>query len=129
MTYKTPFALIAAACFAAGLPAVAQAAAPADAAPGRALVQRYADAVVGIELVVTLKIKMGDREMPPRPAHLLRSWSRLRVTEVSDQSNTSHIGSSGASWTAAENPPLMEARMRGGSRVGWPDLALQTQYN
>ena len=36
-------------------------------AAGRTLVKRYADAVVGVELVVTLKIKMGDRgEAPPR---------------------------------------------------------------
>ncbi len=38
------------------------------AAPGVAndLVRRYADAIVGVELVVTVKVKMGDREMPPR---------------------------------------------------------------
>ena len=43
------------------------AAAPeAQAAAGRALVKRYADAVVSVELVVTLKVKMGDREAPPR---------------------------------------------------------------
>jgi hypothetical protein len=29
-------------------------------------VRRYADAIVGVELVVTVKVKMGDREMPPR---------------------------------------------------------------
>ncbi len=89
MTYKTPFALIAAACFAAGLPAVAQAAAPTDAATGRALVKRYADAVVGIELVVTLKIKMGDREMPPREQRIevngtVISASGLTVTTLAD---------------------------------------------
>ena len=41
---------------------------PASAAPGVAaeLVRRYADAIVGVELVVTVKVKMGDREMPPR---------------------------------------------------------------
>ncbi|MFM9092127.1 MAG: trypsin-like peptidase domain-containing protein [Verrucomicrobiota bacterium] len=40
----------------------------ASAAPGVAadLVRRYADAIVGVELVVTVKVKMGDREMPPR---------------------------------------------------------------
>lgn len=38
----------------------------AEAAAGRALVKRYADAIVGVELVVTVKFKMGDREMPPR---------------------------------------------------------------
>ena len=38
----------------------------AQAAAGRALVKRYADAIVSVELVVTLKVKMGDREAPPR---------------------------------------------------------------
>ena len=41
-------------------------AAGTDAASGRQLVSRYADAIVGIELVVTLRLKMGDREAPPR---------------------------------------------------------------
>ncbi|ACB76847.1 serine protease [Opitutus terrae] len=36
------------------------------AAAGRALAARYADAVVGVELVVTLKVKSGGQEMPPR---------------------------------------------------------------
>jgi S1-C subfamily serine protease len=35
-------------------------------AAGRKLMTRYADAVVGVELVVTLKVKVGDREAPPR---------------------------------------------------------------
>lgn len=43
-----------------------RAASESDAAAGRALVKRYADAVVSVELVVTLKLKMGDREAPPR---------------------------------------------------------------
>jgi S1-C subfamily serine protease len=39
----------------------------AHAAAGRALVKRYADAIVSVELVVTLRVKMGDRgEAPPR---------------------------------------------------------------
>ena len=42
------------------------AASEADAAAGRALMKRYADAIVGVELVVTVKMKMGDREMTPR---------------------------------------------------------------
>lgn len=37
-----------------------------DAPAGRELVKRYADAVVGVELVVTIKVKVGEREMPPR---------------------------------------------------------------
>ncbi len=37
-----------------------------DAAAGRELVKRYADAIIGVELVVTIKLKMGDREAPPQ---------------------------------------------------------------
>ncbi len=33
---------------------------------GRDVMKRYADAVVGIELVLTLRVKSGDREAPPR---------------------------------------------------------------
>lgn len=36
-----------------------------EAAEGRALMKRHADAIVGIEMVVTMKMKMGDREAPP----------------------------------------------------------------
>jgi hypothetical protein len=37
-----------------------------EAAAGRAIMQRHADAIVGVELVVTIKMKQGDREAPPR---------------------------------------------------------------
>jgi S1-C subfamily serine protease len=43
-----------------------RAAPEAEAAAGRALVKRYADAIVSVELVLTLKLKFGDREQPPR---------------------------------------------------------------
>lgn len=43
-----------------------RAAPEAEAAAGRDLVKRYADAVVTVELVVTMKVKSGDREQPPR---------------------------------------------------------------
>ncbi len=43
-----------------------QAASETDAAAARALVKRYADAIVGIELVVTMRLKFGDREQAPR---------------------------------------------------------------
>lgn len=48
------------------LPWSLTAAPAAQANAGRALVKRYADAIVSVELVVTLKVKMGDREAPPR---------------------------------------------------------------
>jgi hypothetical protein len=47
-------------------PWVSHAATEAQALAGRALVKRYADAIVGVELVVTVRVKMGDREQPPR---------------------------------------------------------------
>ena len=50
----------------AGFAAAQPDAAAGDAAAGRALVKRYADAIVGVELVVTVKMKMGDREQPAR---------------------------------------------------------------
>jgi S1-C subfamily serine protease len=51
---------------AAVLPAAETRAAQPQADAGRAVLARYADAIVGVELVVTLKMKMGDREAPPR---------------------------------------------------------------
>ena len=58
--------LLAACCCAAIMPAKISAAPEAQAAAGRALVKRFADAIVSVELVVTIKVKMGDREQPPR---------------------------------------------------------------
>jgi S1-C subfamily serine protease len=60
-----------------------------DAAAGRALVTRYADAIVGVELVVTIKVKAGDREMPPREQRIevngtVISPSGLTVTSLAD---------------------------------------------
>lgn len=38
----------------------------AEAVAGRKLLQRYADVVVGVEMVVTMKGMQGDRPIPPR---------------------------------------------------------------
>jgi S1-C subfamily serine protease len=43
-----------------------RAASDSEAAAGRELVKRYADAVVGVELVVSLKVKQGEREGQPQ---------------------------------------------------------------
>ncbi len=56
---------------------------------GRALVQRYADTIVGVELVVTMKIRMGDREAPPREQRIevnatVISPQGLAVTTLAD---------------------------------------------
>ncbi|MDO8545598.1 MAG: hypothetical protein Q7S40_34580 [Opitutaceae bacterium] len=64
MKHSSSIVLAAALVAGAALPLAA--APEADAAAGRALAKRYADAVVGVELVVTLKMKMGDRELPAR---------------------------------------------------------------
>lgn len=65
----------------------ARAATEAEAAAGRALVKRYADAIVGVEMVVTLKIKQGDREAPPQERRVdvngtVISSSGLTVTSL-----------------------------------------------
>jgi hypothetical protein len=44
----------------------ARALSKAEAAAGRAVLQRYADAIVGVEMVVTLKGMQGDRPLPSR---------------------------------------------------------------
>lgn len=44
----------------------ARALSDAEAAAGRALLKRYADTIVGVELVVTIKGMQGDRPIPPR---------------------------------------------------------------
>ena len=43
-----------------------RAAPEAEAAAGRELVKKFADVVIGVELVQTLKIKARDREAPPQ---------------------------------------------------------------
>lgn len=63
------------------------AASEAEATAGRALAKRYADAIVGIELVVTMKVKMGDREAPPSERRMeangtVISASGLTVTSL-----------------------------------------------
>jgi hypothetical protein len=64
MTFSSLSAVATTLCIAGA--GVLSAASESEAAAGRRLVQRYADAIVGVELVVTLKLKQGDREMPPR---------------------------------------------------------------
>jgi hypothetical protein len=60
-----------------------------DATAGRTLMKRYADAIIGVELVVTIKVKMGDREMPPREQKVevngtVISASGLTVTSLAE---------------------------------------------
>lgn len=87
-----------------------QAAPPAEAAAGRALVKRYADAIVGVELVVITKVKMGDREQPPRE-------QRIEV-------NGTVISASGLTVTslAAVDPQVQFDAMRGTPQGGRVEL-------
>lgn len=66
-----------------------RAASETDAIAGRELVKRYADAIVGVELVLTLKVKVGDREQPPREQRIevngtVISPSGLTVTSLAE---------------------------------------------
>jgi S1-C subfamily serine protease len=61
-----PLLFLASAALVAATSSPLPAASETQAAAGRALVKRYADAIVSVELVVTLKVKMDGREMPPR---------------------------------------------------------------
>src|SRR5687767_2258998 len=64
---KRSRSLLVAALLVTVLPWPMAAAPETQAAAGRALVSRYADAIVSVELVVTLKMKMAGRgEVPPR---------------------------------------------------------------
>lgn len=61
----------------------------ADAAAGRELVKRYADAVVSVELVVTIKVKVGGTERPPQEQRIevngsVINSSGLTVTSLAE---------------------------------------------
>lgn len=47
-------------------PVVSRGSTDAEATAGRALVKRFADTVVSVEMVVTVKVTVGERTMPPR---------------------------------------------------------------
>ena len=95
---------------AAPLNGLLHAAPPTEAAAGRALVKRYADAIVGVELVVITKVKMGDREQPPRE-------QRIEV-------NGTVISASGLTVTtlAGVDPQVQFDAMRGTPQGGRMEL-------
>jgi hypothetical protein len=89
MKRPLPLTFVAATFLAASFTLPLHAASEADAAAGRALVKRYADAIVGVELVVTLKVKVGDREQPPREQRIelngtVLSADGLTVTSLAE---------------------------------------------
>jgi hypothetical protein len=66
----------------------ASALSPLEAEKGRGLVKQYADAIVSIELVVTLRISINDKAMPPQESKVdvngtVLSPSGLTVTALS----------------------------------------------
>jgi len=83
---KISSSLVAAAVLLAGS-ALPLTAAETDAATGRALTKRFADTIVGVELVVTMRVKVRDREQPPQERRIeingtVISPSGLTVTSL-----------------------------------------------
>lgn len=112
-------------CFlaAAGLAVAAMApgtAHAADAAAGRALVQRYADAIVGVELVVSLRVKFGEREQPAQERRIevngtVISPAGLTVTslaQVDPQSQFDAMRTSGARGPELVGADFKEVKLR-----------------
>jgi hypothetical protein len=77
-----------------------------DAEAGRALVKRYADAIVGVELVVTMRVKFGDREQPPQERRI-----EINGTVISAKGLT-------VTTLAAVDPQVQFDAMRAGSQGG-----------
>src|SRR4051812_5507171 len=81
--------LVTAALLATALCLPMRAAPEADAAVGRDLVKRYADAIVSVELVVTIKMRSGTSERPPQESRIevngsVISSSGLTVTSLAE---------------------------------------------
>lgn len=121
--HKAPPTRLIACLLAAAAPFSALHAAPdAEAAAGRALVKRYADAVVGVELVVTLRMKFGEREQPPREQRIevngtVISPTGLTVTtlgEVDPQTTLEMMrsGSSGGRGPEIVGSEFKEVKLR-----------------
>ena len=86
--------------------------AASDAEAGRALVKRYADAIVGVELVVTVKFKMGDREAPPREQRIevngtIISAGGLTVTSLAQVDPQVQFDSIRAGQSGGRGPELV----------------------
>src|SRR5579863_8867281 len=64
-TSRPTLVLFAALSFALASPR-AGAVSPAEAEKGRALIKQYADAIISIELVVTVRISVNDKAIPPQ---------------------------------------------------------------
>jgi hypothetical protein len=89
-----------------------RAASDAEATAARALVKRYADTIVGVELVVTLRMKFGDREQPPREQRIeingtVISPSGLTVTTLAAVDPQSQFDAIRASQQGGRGPELV----------------------
>jgi hypothetical protein len=91
----------------AGAISPAHAAPEKEAAAGRAIMKRYADAVVGVELVLTLRVKVGNREESPRE-------QRVEVTGTVISPN----GLTVTTLAAVDPQATMEAMRGGGGSRG-----------
>lgn len=94
--------------------ALVRAASNEEAEAGRALMKRYADAIVGVELVVTVKVKMGEREMPPREQRVevngtVISPSGLTVVSLAEVDPQVAFESMRANQTGANRMELLGA--------------------
>jgi hypothetical protein len=88
--------------------------AASDAEAARALVKRYADAVVGVELVVTMRVKFGDREQPPQERRIevngtVIAASGLTVTSLAAVDPQVQFDAIRASQQGGRGPDLVGA--------------------
>src|SRR5687767_14671555 len=109
---KRSCSIIAVAAFLAASPSLLHAAPEAQAAAGRALLKRYADAIVGVELVVTMRVKVGDRENPLREQRIeingtVISPTGLTVTTLAAVDPQAQFEALRASQPAGRGPELV----------------------
>ena len=90
-----------------------------EAAAGRALVKKYADAIVSVELVVTLKVKMGRGEAPAREQRIevngtVISPSGLTVTTLGavDPQATLEALRAGAGSSGGRMPEIVSSEFK-----------------
>lgn len=84
----------------------------AEADAGRALAKRYADAIIGVELVVTVRMKFGEREQPPREQRIevngtVISSSGLTVTSLAAVDPQTELEAMRASNPGGRGPELV----------------------
>jgi hypothetical protein len=91
-----------------------RAASDTEATAARALVKRYADTIVGVELVVTMRVKFGDREQPPQERRIevngtVISATGLTVTSLAAVDPQVQFDAIRASQQGGRGPELVGA--------------------